>query len=141
MTSEFRKGQLVAVYDDECSKWYLWIYDHASPEGMHFCRSPIRMIAPRWWKHAVPAEEIWSGIFLEGHRRDELVYRQALDKAHDQIKWLCGQLNRLSQDSGNCLLPAGAGIPSDDSCRVGGCDACWLIAAKKATGEDADDLE
>ena len=141
MTGEFRKGQLVAVRDKADGIWYLWIYDHASPEGAYFCRSPNRLLAPQWWREARPAETVWPGIFLEGHRHDELIYRQALDKAHDQIKWLCGQLDRLSQDSGSCLLPAGAGIPSDDSCRVGGCNICWELAAKKATGEDADDLE
>lgn len=56
-----------------------------------------------------------------------------------QIRWLCKQLDRLSQDSGNCLLPPFSGIPSDDSCRVGGCEACWRLAARKAaTEEDAD---
>lgn len=138
---EFKKDQLVAVRDAADSAWRLRVYDHASPEGLHFCRGLERQDAPCWWNLVEPAEAVWPGIFLEGHRCDELVYRQALDKAHDQIKWLCGQLNRLSQDSGNCLLPAGAGIPSDDSCRVGGCDICWEQVAKKATGEDADDLE
>ena len=58
-----------------------------------------------------------------------------------QIRWLCKQLDRLSQDSGNCLLPAGAGIPSDDSCRVGGCESCWRMAAVKAVKEGADGAE
>ena len=54
-----------------------------------------------------------------------------------QIRWLCDQLDRLSQDRGKCLLPEGA--PSDDSCRVGGCETCWRIAARKAaTEENAD---
>lgn len=53
-----------------------------------------------------------------------------------QIRWLCEQLDRISQDSGNCLLPTGAGIPSDDSCRVGGCDICWEQASLNAVAKE-----
>lgn len=145
--SSFKKGQLVAVKIPGATKWELRVFERVALTDEPFCGEVIVRRPENATGYCVcmesvcPAEEIWPGLFLEGHRRDELVYRQTLDKAHDQIKWLCGQLNRLSQDSGNCLLPAGVGIPSDDSCRVGGCNACWLIAAKKATGEDADDLE
>ena len=135
--SEFKKGQLVAVKYG--ISWEPRLFHREDDEGM-WCMDLIsRGISPFPSGCVKPAEDVWPDIFLEGHRRDELVYRQALDTAHDQIKWLCGQLDRLSQDSGDCLLPAGAGIPSDDSCRVGGCEACWCLAARNAaTEEDAD---
>lgn len=135
MTNKFRKGQLVACRQAACVEWLLGIFD-GEKDGRLYVRPPLSLTCAskktEWFSQVEPAERIWPGLFLASHRRDELVYRQALDKAHDQIKWLCGQLNRLSQGSGNCLLPAGAGIPSDDSCRVEGCDICWEQASLKA---------
>ena len=132
--SEFKKGQLVAVkvYSDE--NWEPAIFERK--EGIFcICRSLLNRDAwlHRPWSKAKPAEEVWPGIFVGDNREKEI------DRMHQAIGWLCGQLNRLSQDSGNCLLPAGAGIPSDDSCRVGGCEICWEQASLKAVEEDADD--
>ena len=69
--SKFRKGQLVAVRDKADGLWYLWIYDHASPEGAHFCRAPNRLLAPQWWREARPAEEVWPEIFLGREKESE----------------------------------------------------------------------
>lgn len=134
---EFKKGQLVAVKYG--ISWEPRSFYREDDEGVWCMDFLSHGISPCPSGCVKPAEDVWPGIFLEGHRRDELVYRQALDTAHDQIKWLCGQLNRLSQDTGHCLLPAGAGIPSDDSCRVGGCEICWEQASLKAVeGGDGD---
>lgn len=107
--SEFKKGQLVAVYDDDCSKKLLWIYDHASPEGLHFCRSPNRMIGPRWWRYAVPAEEIWSDIFLACDRG-------TIESRNQAIGWLCEHLEEASRKHRFC----------PPNVWPGDCDnACW----------------
>ena len=78
--SSFKKGQLVAVRDEADGRWHMWIYDHASPEGQHFCRSPNSMIGPRWWRYAESAEVIWPDIFLADDRRAVEVLRKECDR-------------------------------------------------------------
>ena len=69
--SKFRKGQLVAVRDAADSAWHLRVYDHASPEGMHFCRGLERSTPPCWWNQVCPAEDVWPGIFLGREKESE----------------------------------------------------------------------
>ncbi len=68
MSGQFQKGQLVAVRDGGGAGWNLRIYDHASPEGQHFCRSLERSGPPCWWSQAEPAEDVWQEIFLGRER-------------------------------------------------------------------------
>ena len=63
-TQTFEKGQLVAVRDKAGQDWTLRVYDHASPEGQHFCRGLERLMPPCWWNQVKPAEEVWPEIFL-----------------------------------------------------------------------------
>lgn len=147
--SEFQKGQLVAVRDDDCSKWFLWFYDHASPEGLHFCRSPNRMIGPRWWKHAVPAEEVWPDIFLGWERRAGEQAADALEMESDQvqrlrkqIRWLCQELNQINSGSDEmCHCPdvEFRFTPKPMDCHPEGCASCWEQASLKAVKDDKDE--
>ena len=60
----FQKGQLVAVRDADGQDWSLRVYDHASPEGQHFCRGIERRTPPCWWSQICSAEIIWPEVFL-----------------------------------------------------------------------------
>ena len=66
--AQFARGQLVAVRDSASQDWTLRVYDHASPEGQHFCRSLERSGPPCWWNQAAPAEEVWPEIHLGRER-------------------------------------------------------------------------
>lgn len=133
---EFKKGQLVAVRDKADGIWYLWIYDHTSPEGLHFCRSLNRMIGPCWWEHAVPAEDVWPGVFLGWERSageqvaDAVAMESELvQRLRRQIGWLCQELGHSDDLCPPFLMTA----PCDHNC-----PRCWEEASLKAV-EDADD--
>ena len=138
--SDFKIGQLVACRQAACVEWLLGIFD-GEKDGRPYVRPPLSLTCAskksEWFSQVEPAEYIWPGIFMACDREVIDSLQKERDRLHEAISWLCGQLNRLSQDSGNCLLPTGAGIPSDDSCRVGGCEICWEQASLKAV-EDAD---
>lgn len=128
MTSEFRKGQLVAVRDTANSAWHLRVYDHASPEGLHFCRGLERQDAPCWWNKICPAEVVWPNIFLSVEREIAETLREQRDQHYRQLHWLCERLQTL----GEC--------PPDGrfrNCRLG-CPKCWKMALQEATKEYAD---
>ncbi len=64
MNTQFQKGQLVAVRDSASQDWMLRVYDHASPEGQHFCRGLERSVPPCCWNQVKPAEDVWPEIHL-----------------------------------------------------------------------------
>ncbi len=68
MSGQFEKGQLVAVRDAGDGSWALRVYDHASPEGLHFCTGLERSTPPCWWNQVKPAEAIWPGVFFGRER-------------------------------------------------------------------------
>ena len=78
--SSFKKGQLVAVRDADGQDWSLRVYDHASPEGQHFCRGIARRTPPCWWSQVESAEVIWPDIFLANDRRAVEVLRNECDR-------------------------------------------------------------
>ena len=78
--SDFKKGQLVAVRDADGQEWSLRVYDHASPEGQHFCRGIERRTPPCWWSQVESAEVIWPDIFLADDRRAVEVLRKECDR-------------------------------------------------------------
>jgi hypothetical protein len=129
MSEKFKKRQLVAVRDNADGRWSLWIYDHASPEGLHFCRSPNHTIGPRWWRYAVPAEEVWSNIFLgwercAGEQAAESVAMESelVQRLRRQIEWLCQELAHAD------MCPSVSAIASCDK----DCPSCWEQASLKA---------
>ena len=144
--SEFKKGQLVAVRDSADSAWHLCVYDHASPEGMHFCRALNRLIAPCWWNEACSAEVVWPDIFLARdrvtiellqemrlrlHQRCE-EYEEDMVVTSAQIRWLCNVLkNDARTEENNPLCPLN--VPWD--CEHTPCDVCWEQASLKAVKE------
>ena len=67
-TQQFQKGQLVAVRDSLSQDWVLRVYDHASPEGQHFCCGLDRFSPPCWWNLVQPAEVTWPVIFFGRER-------------------------------------------------------------------------
>jgi len=140
--SDFKIGQLVACRQAACAEWLLGIFD-GEKDGRLYVRPPLSLTCAskksEWFSQVEPAEHIWPGVFMACDREIIDSLQKERDRLQQAIGWLCGQINRLSQNSGNCLLPAGAGIPSDDSCRVGGCEICWEQASLKAVEEDADD--
>ncbi len=68
MSTQFQKGQLVAVRDKAGQDWTLRVYDHASPEGLHFCCGLDRFSPPCWWNQVQPAEAVWPSIFFGRER-------------------------------------------------------------------------
>ena len=68
MSTKFQRGQLVAVRDKAGQDWTLRVYDHASPEGQHFCRGLERLMPPCWWNQVQPAEAVWPSIFFGRER-------------------------------------------------------------------------
>jgi len=78
--NKFKKGQLVAVRDADGQDWSLRMYDHASPEGQHFCTGLERRTPPCWWSQVCSAEIIWPDIFLSDDRRAVEVLREECDR-------------------------------------------------------------
>ena len=141
MTSEFCKGQLVAVRDADVQEWKLRVYDHASPNGkLHYCYAvgPGSGLSIRWWRDVQPAEEIWPELFFD-RDSDNLTHmrrmRRDLGVKLRQIDWLCLQLKDIGDRNGvqECP-PDGLG-----DCRIGDCARCWEQASKKAVEECGDD--
>ena len=139
--NEFKKGQLVACWDrDDCDKM---IRIFVCKEGEYFrCRmageekNDVDRVFP-WteeWSCCIPLEEVEPGAFLSCDKELVDSLQNDRERQYLQIQWLCEQLDRLSQDSGHCMLPSG--IPLDDSCRVGGCESCWEQASLKAVEEE-----
>lgn len=132
MSEEFKKGQLVAVRDDANGRWSIWIYDHASPEGLHLCRPPS-MCGPHWWRECRPAEEVWPEVFLGWERRageqaaDAVAMESELvQRLRRQIGWLCQELGHADD-----LCPSVSAIASCDK----DCPRCWEEASLKAVKE------
>jgi len=133
--TEFKKGQLVAVRDDANGRWSIWIYDHASPEGLHLCRPP-NMCGPHWWRECRPAEDVWPEIFLGWERRageqaaDAVAMESELvQRLRRQIAWLCQELAHAD------MCPSVSTITSCDK----DCPRCWRQASRKAVKEGGDD--
>ena len=142
--SKFKKGQLVVVWDrDDCNKFIRIFVStmHVGNRGELFeCRLPddaTGILPVELWEHCVPLEEVEPGAFLSCDRELVDSLQNDRERQYLQIQWLCEQLDRLSQDSGHCMLPSV--IPSDDSCRVGGCESCWEEASLKAVEGDKDE--
>ena len=131
---EFRKGQLVAVRDAEGCEWKLRVYDHASPEGLHFCVGLERGAPPCWWNQVCPAEVVWPYIFFSADRETADTMRDYYERNMRQIRWLCEQLKAVNDRAGE--LPVCPPLPTED-CRIG-CVDCWEKASMEAAKEDAD---
>ena len=134
MSEKFKKGQLVAVRDDANGRWSIWIYDHASPEGLHLCRPP-NLCGPHWWRECRPAEDVWPGVFLGWERRageqaaDAVAMESELvQRLRRQIGWLCERL----EDFGKCTGAQRCPLISYHACAY-----CWEQASLKAV-ENAD---
>jgi hypothetical protein len=144
MSEKFQKGQLVAVRDDANGRWSIWIYDHASPEGLHLCRPP-NMCGPHWWRECPPAEEVWPGVFLGWERRagEQAAGAVAMESAlvqrlRKQIAWLCQELNQINSGSDEmCHCPDSElrFAPKPMDCHPEGCASCWRDACRKAVKE------
>ena len=130
MTSSFRKGQLVAVRDHPAAGWTLRTYDHASPEGRHFCLCPDKTGAPCWWELATPAEEVWPNLFLACDHKDVVYWKRQVDKRDAQIQWLCDMLAGRTHGTLDCP----PNIETRDACYAGmaSCANCWARASREA---------
>ncbi len=145
MSSEFRKGQLVAVraYSDE--PWEPAIFERI--EGNFFiCRSLLNRDAwlERPWMKAKPAEDVWPDIFIGKERRVADQSLHAVEMASElvqslrrQIRWLCRQINEVAFEFGrDYVCPPSQTI--DKGCQSN-CVACWEEASLKAVAEEEDD--
>ena len=144
--ADFRKGQLVAVRDSADSAWHLRVYDHASPEGLHFCTGLERATPPCWWNKICTAEVIWPDIFLASdrvtiehlqemrlrlHQRCE-EYEEDMAVINAQVRWLCERLQAIGDRNGVQECPP---TPHHD-CRRGNCADCWAQASLEAVKEE-----
>ena len=121
MSGQFEKGQLVAVRDAADGAWALRIYDHASPEGQHFCRGLEKSTPPCWWCQVEPAEDVWPDVFLAGDREALVELRTADAIQEHQIAWLCKRIEAEGDTRGEQEGPPD-GCFRD--CRLG-CVKCW----------------
>ena len=119
--SSFKKGQLVAVRDAADSAWHLRVYDHASPEGLHFCRGLERATPPCWWNRICPAEDVWPDIFLACDRG-------TIESRNQAIGWLCEHLEEASRKHRFCPPNMWPG-DCDNACWE-----CWQQAVYEAMG-------
>ena len=134
--SEFKKGQLVAVRDAEGCEWALRVYDHASPEGLHFCTGLERSAPPCWWSQVAPAEVVWPHLFLSVEREIAATLREQCDKHYRQVRWLCSTFNSEEVEAnGLRMCPAN---PPDGFCPKKNCAECWEKASFEATKEGVD---
>ena len=132
--ADFRKGQLVAVRDADDCEWTLRVYDHASPEGLHFCVGLERSAPPCWWNQVCPAEVVWPHLFLSVEREIAEALREQRDQHYRQARWLCERLQAIGDRNGEQECPPS---PHQD-CRRGNCADCWAQASLKATKEEVD---
>ena len=132
--SDLKKGQLVAVRDAEDCEWKLRVYDHASPEGLHFCVGLERGAPPCWWNQVCPAEVVWPYIFLSVEREIAEFLQEDKARLYRQVRWLCERLQAIGDCNGTQECPPS---PHHD-CRRGSCADCWDLASMDAVKEDTD---
>ena len=149
---DFKKGQLVAVRDSASQDWTLRVYDHISPEGLHFCTGLERATPPCWWNKICPAEHVWPDIFL-GHDRDIIdSCRRSLnweerkskerwniiERLHKRMSWLCEQLQAIGDRNGVQECPPSPHHDCRRGHERGSCAECWNMASLEAVKEVVD---
>ena len=139
--SEFRKGQLVAVWGGSLANRRIRIfcgYSRSTVDGItyYLCREATEpekdAVA---WPHCAPLEEIEPSAFLSCDRNLVDSLQKDRERQHLQIQWLCKVLkNDARTEENNPLCPLN--VLWD--CEHTPCDVCWEQASLKAVKEAGD---